>query len=117
MNSADSTAPWRRFVSIALLILLLAACAPDAWRSDSPYDAFLDQVRIKCWDTRLGSTTIPELMPDAMTTDVYFMDLTSRFYNGQISHPMHPRANAPTDPFVFTSAKLMRASRRHQKGL
>jgi hypothetical protein len=85
MLSSDKTGRRQRCIGIALLALTLAACAPDAWRSDSRYDAFLDQIRIKCWDTRLGSTTIPELMPDAMTTDAYFMDVTSRFYNGQIS--------------------------------
>jgi hypothetical protein len=85
MLSSHNTGRQQRYLSIALLALTLAACAPDAWRPDSPYDAFLDQIRIKCWDTRLGSTTIPELMPDALTTDAYFMDVTSRFYNGQIS--------------------------------
>jgi hypothetical protein len=85
MLSSDKPGRRQRCISIALLALTLAACAPDAWRSDPRYDAFLDQIRIKCRDTRLGSTTIPELMPDAMTTDPYFMDVTSRFYNGQIS--------------------------------
>lgn len=76
---------WRRSLALALMSLTLAACAPDAWRPDSPYDAFLNQVRVKCWNTRIGSSTIPELMPDAVTTDPYFLDVTSRFYNGKIS--------------------------------
>ena len=68
-----------------VLSLLLAACAPDAWHAESAFDAYLDRVRINCWNYNIGSTTIPELMPDALTTNVYFMDVTSRFYYGKTS--------------------------------
>ena len=74
----------RRLAALALP-LLLCACAPDAWHADSAFDAYLDRVRINCWDYNIGSTTIPELMPDALTTDVYFMDVTSRYYYGKTS--------------------------------
>ena len=74
----------RRLIGF-VLPLALAACAPDAWHADSAYDAYLDRVRINCWNTSIGSVSIPELMPDAMTTDDYFMDVTSRFYYGKTS--------------------------------
>lgn len=75
----------RWLLSLALVPLAITACAPDAWRSDSSYDAFLDQVRIKCSATIIGLVSISDLMPDATTTDAYFMDVTSRYYHRQIS--------------------------------
>ena len=76
--------PARRWVPLALP-LLLAACAPDAWHAENAFDAYLDRVRINCWHFNVGSTTIPELMPDALTTNVYFMDVTSRYFYGKTS--------------------------------
>ena len=69
----------------ALLPLALAACAPDAWNASDPYGDFLTQVRNKCWDTRIGRTDIPQLMPLPSQVDDYFMDLTSRLYSGKIT--------------------------------
>lgn len=77
---------WRVLRPVGLVLpLLTAACAPDAWHADSAFDAFLDKVRVNCWKTSIGSVSIAELMPDAVTTDAYFMDLSSRFYHGQTS--------------------------------
>jgi hypothetical protein len=90
--SSDTPGRWYRSFLIVLMPLTLAACASDAWHSDDPFDAFLDQVRIKCRDARLGDVTIPELMPDAMTTNDYFMDVTSRFYHGQIPRSSYVEA-------------------------
>ena len=76
----------RVFLAFALS-LPLAACAPDAWRPDSPYEAFLDQVQNKCWNLDIGGREINSLLSsqsDAATGAV-FLDLTSRFYNGIIS--------------------------------
>jgi hypothetical protein len=69
-------------VRLALLFAIaLTACAPDAWRPDAPYDAFLDQVQNHCGEQRIGSRNLgAELLQDA-----YFLDLTSRFYHGEIS--------------------------------
>lgn len=76
----------------ALLTLALsfsiAACAPDAWRPDSPYDAFLNQVQNKCWNLDLGGHEINGLLSgenDATSASTYFLDLTSRFFNGRIT--------------------------------
>ena len=67
--------------------LSLAACAPDAWRSDSPYEAFLNQVQNKCWNLDLGGREINSLLNDSgnAATGAYFLDLTSRYFNGRIS--------------------------------
>ena len=65
----------------------IAACAPDAWRPDSPYEAFLSQVQNKCWNLDLGGQEINGLLSGggASSSGDYFIDLTSRMFNGQIS--------------------------------
>ena len=69
------------------LSLSLVACAPDAWRPDSPYEAFLNQVQNKCWNLDLGGREINSLLNDSgnAVTGAYFLDLTSRYFNGRIS--------------------------------
>ena len=76
----------RVFLALALS-LPIAACAPDAWRPDSPYEAFLNQVQNKCWNLDLGGREINSLLNDSgdAATGAYFLDLTSRFFNGRIS--------------------------------
>jgi hypothetical protein len=76
----------RVFLALALL-LPIAACAPDAWRPDSPYEAFLNQVQNKCWNLDLGGREINSLLNDSgdAATGAYFLDLTSRYFNGRIS--------------------------------
>ncbi len=77
----------RMFLALALT-LPVAACAPDAWRPDSPYEAFLNQVQSKCWNLDLGTYEINGLLSgndDANSSSTYFLDLTSRFFNGRIS--------------------------------
>ena len=71
----------------ALLPFGMSACAPDAWRPDSPYEAFLDQVQQKCWNLDIGSQEINSLLSGsgANSSGDYFIDLTSRMFNGQIS--------------------------------
>ena len=75
-------------VSLALALSLpILACAPDAWRSDSPYDAFLNQVQNKCWNLSIGNREVNDLLNGGgdASTSAYFLDLTSRFFNGRIS--------------------------------
>ena len=76
----------RVFLALALS-LPIAACAPDAWRPDSPYEAFLNQVQNKCWNLDLGGREINSLLNDSgdAATGAYFLDLTSRYFNGRIS--------------------------------
>ena len=62
-SPADSSAPrlaaalsHKAFLQAALVPLALcSACAPDAWRPDNPYDAFIDPVQKKCFDQPIGS--------------------------------------------------------------
>jgi hypothetical protein len=91
--SADSSTP-RLAAPLSLKAFLLAtfvplvlcsACAPDAWRPESPYDGFIDQVQKKCFDQPIGRKTIgPDLLPYSGQPDTAFLDETSRFYNGKI---------------------------------
>jgi hypothetical protein len=64
------------------LSLALAGCAPDAIRPERPYDAFLDRVQNNCGNLRLGPAFITTLLRQQ---DPYFLDLTSRFFNGLVS--------------------------------
>lgn len=64
-----------------LLAVVVSACAADAWRPDPRYEAFLDQVQNTCGTERIGSRSIgSDLIQDA-----YFLDVTSRFYNGEVT--------------------------------
>jgi hypothetical protein len=68
-------------ISIALAVAV-AGCAPDAVRPERPYDAFLDRVQNNCGNLRLGPAFITTLLRQQ---DPYFLDLTSRFFNGLVS--------------------------------
>ncbi len=83
----------RVFLALALS-LSVAACAPDAWRPDSPYEAFLNQVQNKCWNLDLGGREINSLLSEQSnaTTDAAFLDLTSRYFNGRISRENYVQA-------------------------
>lgn len=63
-----------------LAALVVGGCAPDAFLPDAPYEDFLNRVQSKCLYQRLGDA---EINSDFLQTP-YFLDLTSRFYNGEI---------------------------------
>lgn len=65
----------------AVFPILLAACAADAWQSEKPFDQFLSQVQNECQYKKIGRL---EINSDTFA-DMYFLDLTSRVYNGQIT--------------------------------
>jgi hypothetical protein len=69
----------------ALLPVSISACAPDAWNAGDPFNAFLGQVRDKCWNEPIGRKGIPQLMPTPNQVDDSFMDLLSQLYYGKIS--------------------------------
>lgn len=72
-----------RLLTGLLFCVLLAGGAPDAWRPDSPYDAFLDQIQRKCGDERIGSKSISgDFLQEG---DAYFLDVTSRYYHREIT--------------------------------
>ena len=74
----------RTFVGAMLAALSVGACAPDAWRPDAPYEAFLDRIQNNCMYKRIGRVEINRDFIDQEPPDPYFLDLTSRFYNGEI---------------------------------
>lgn len=55
--------------------------APDAFRPDPSYEAFLSRVQKKCRDSYVG----PNSIDATLLSDPAFLDLTSRFFNGLIS--------------------------------
>ena len=66
--------------------VLVAACAPDALKSDPAYDAFLDRIQKDCYSARIGVVTVGDLLKNSGASDaVYFIDETSRLYAGQIT--------------------------------
>lgn len=55
--------------------------APDAFRPDPGYDAFLDRVQKNCRGVYVG----PNGIDATLLSDPAFLDLTSRFFNGILS--------------------------------
>ena len=65
---------------------MIAACAPDAWKPNPQFSAFLNQVERVCGTTRLGEVTISQLMnPGSSLYSAYFVDMTSRLDLGKIT--------------------------------
>ncbi len=81
-------APGHAFASLcrsalapALLVVVLGGCAPDAFRPDAPYEAYLNQLQNRCQYQRIGRV---EINSDLLQ-DPYFLDVTSRFFNLETS--------------------------------
>jgi len=70
------------FAAVAGL-LLLGACAPDAWKPNPNYNAFLNQVDRVCGMTRMGELSVRDLL--GASQSAYFMDQTTRLDAGKIS--------------------------------
>lgn len=77
-----SSRNWLALLATALP-LLLAGCAGDAWRAESSYDAYLDRVQKNCRGIRIGG----RLIDQPLLNDPYFLDITSRFFNGRVPEP------------------------------
>lgn len=79
----------RTFRSRASMLIgsaLLAACAPDAWKPDKPFDQFLNSVQNMCYYKPISSGTIGNLLqPSGSDNASFFLDATSRLYAGRIS--------------------------------
>ena len=76
----------RTWALAALLPLALGACAPDAWKANPNYDAFVNQILRNCGNLRLGEPTVSDLMnQDNATFSAYFYDLTARWGQNKIS--------------------------------
>jgi len=65
---------------------LISACAPDAWKSSTPFDLFLSKVQKDCYYDPISSTTVGNLLePSGSDNASYFLDATSRLYFGKIT--------------------------------
>ena len=88
-NRRQQRTPWsarsgRNWLApLATALTLLVACAPDAIRPEAGYDAFLDRVQKNCQNLRIGG----RLIDPPLLNDPYFLDITSRFFNGRVSQP------------------------------
>ena len=66
--------------------LALCGCAPDAWKPNPQFSAYLNQVERVCGTTRLGELTISQLMnPGSSLYSAYLVDMTSRFELNRIT--------------------------------
>jgi hypothetical protein len=75
-----------RLAAALLLPIVLSACAPDAWKANPNYDAFVNQIMRNCGNKNMGELTVAGLLDqDSNTYSVYFADLTSRWGQNRIS--------------------------------
>ncbi|HRI18186.1 MAG TPA: hypothetical protein PL196_06655, partial [Burkholderiaceae bacterium] len=110
MPTARSPRRGRRLQALAAGLaaaLVLAACAPDAWKPNPQFSAFLNQVERVCGTTRLGELTISQLMnPGSSLYSAYFVDMTSRFDLGKITVDEYVSGIASTFNTVRDSAGI-----------
>jgi len=74
----SSTVPARRArTTICLLVATagIAACAPDAWRSDSGFDGWTNRIIQECYPRSIGGAQLSPVFNDAS-----FLDSASRLY-------------------------------------
>ena len=66
--------------------VLLVACASDAWKSNSAENSFFNQLQKECYFQRIGPHSVGDMLENTGTGESdYFLDVTSRLYNGQIT--------------------------------
>jgi hypothetical protein len=89
MHKAIRNLSWMipRFgASLAFAVALLAGCAPDAFRRDPAFEAWLREVRTACQDARIGTTTVGRLLGSTGSEQGnQFLNQTSRLYAGLIT--------------------------------
>ncbi len=70
-----------RLAAALLLPIVLSACAPDAWKANPNFSAFVNQVDRVCGKLNIGEPTVSELLNNS----AIFLDMTSRWDLGKIS--------------------------------
>ena len=80
INDPDTVSRLPRARTLVLLLAFsgLPACAPDAWRPDPTYEAFLDRVDNECPYFHIGTAVDSR----AIFSDARFLDATSRLFHG-----------------------------------
>jgi len=71
--------------ALACASLLLAACAPDAWKPDRGFESWLAQLGAACEGKRIGDARVEDLVRGSTRAAIYFTDQTSRLYHGRIT--------------------------------
>ena len=85
-TASRAARPLRLLAAAAVLPLALSACAPDAWKANPNYDAFVNQILRNCGNKSMGEFNVSNLMnQDDPGYSVYFYDLTSRWGQNRIS--------------------------------
>lgn len=93
--------------AVALLPVVLAACAPDAWKPNPNFSAFLNKVERSCGTTRIGELTVSQLMDIGSSLySAYFVDMTSRLELGRISEEDYILGISSTFTTVRNSAGI-----------
>ncbi|HRP27330.1 MAG TPA: hypothetical protein PLG77_02720 [Burkholderiaceae bacterium] len=86
---------------------VFAGCAPDAWKPNPTYDAFLNKVDKNCGTMRIGEASISQLMnPGSNLYSAYFVDMTSRFESGRISTEDYMEGIASTFTTILDTAGI-----------
>jgi hypothetical protein len=62
-------------VFLVVAVAGLAACAPDAWRSDPGFNGWTNRITQECYPRSIGGAQFSNLFMDAS-----FLDYTSRLY-------------------------------------
>jgi hypothetical protein len=77
----------RRACAIAAVALsLLTGCAPDAFRRDPAFEAWIGEVRKACYRERIGTDTVGNLLGNTGSREGnHFLNQTSRLYAGRLT--------------------------------
>lgn len=111
-SSARTGLPGRVSRSVLLVTAIasfgaLGGCAPDAWKPNPTYDAFLNKVDKNCGPMRIGEASISQLLnPGSNLYSAYFVDMTSRFETGRISTEAYMEGIASTFTTILDTAGI-----------
>jgi hypothetical protein len=70
---------------LGMLLPDVAGCAPDAWKKDDAFDAWVDHVGRACYPNRIGHA----LVDVRLRNDATFLDMTSRLYYKKITYQQY----------------------------
>lgn len=69
-----------------IALALLAGCAPDAFRRDPAFEAWIGEVRTVCYRERIGTKRVGDLLGGAGSREGnHFLNQTSRLYADRLT--------------------------------
>jgi hypothetical protein len=72
--------------TLAASVAFLVGCAPDAFRRDPEFEAWIREVLVACKDARIGTMTVGRLLGSTGSDEGgQFLNQTSRLYAGRIT--------------------------------